>query len=452
MKHIFSYIDLRVFSRKKKIHFAVNISIGIIIAIFFHFLERTDWGESTINKAFDFVITREAEKSVAAMRRLDSKKNPKISDQILFVEINDETYRKWGKPLMTPRDRLAETIIFASRGGAKVIILDVLLEERDCFHTGGDARFRKVLQDMTDRGAPVKVIFPVRIGQDRSIFKNNIFKDIIERNPNFYTATANIAFTSTDRVVRYWIPFETVKYSGSLTVLWNMSFLAAMICEGKETELKQIEAKITSGTFRKAHYFAMGHSRRIAISADREDIYHNRIRFFLIPKQTISWHPGGNLFSTLYQIDEAKHADFKDKIVIIGNSSPEAGDTHYTPVGDLAGMFIIGNVINTISLGIQPSRTPLVLNILIEIVIIIIAAYVFLYFHSFVAQMIGPLIVFPALGIISYFYFIYTGVFLNFVFAVAGMGLHETIAKIEAFFERTGIRTKKHGQGGRDEN
>jgi len=196
----------------------------------------------------------------------------------------------------------------------------------------------------------------------------------------------------------------------------------------------------------------MGHSRRIAISADREDIYHNRIRFFLIPKQTISWHPGGNLFSTLYQIDEAKHADFKDKIVIIGNSSPEAGDTHYTPVGDLAGMFIIGNVINTISLGIQPSRTPLVLNILIEIVIIIIAAYVFLYFHSFVAQMIGPLIVFPALGIISYFYFIYTGVFLNFVFAVAGMGLHETIAKIEAFFERTGIRTKKHGQEGRDEN
>jgi hypothetical protein len=452
MKRILSYIDIRGFSRKKKIHFVINISIGIIIAIFFHFLEQTDWGESTINKAFDFVITREAEKSLAAMKSLDSQKNSKMSDQILFVEIDDETYRKWGKPLITPRDRLADMISLVSQGGAKVIILDVLLEDKDCFHPGGDTILGKVLQGMKDRRDPVKVIFPVRIGQDGGILKDNLFRDIIESNPNFYAATANIAFTATDRLVRYWIPSEKTKGNNGDIVLWNMSFLATILSEDKETELAEVESKIKNGTLLKAHYFSMRRSGRIAISTDRDDIYLNRIRFFLIPKNTITWYPGGNLFSTLYQVEEVKHADFKDKIVIIGNSSPEAGDIYPTPVGDLAGMFIIGNAINTISLGIQPSRTPWVLNILIEIVMIILAAFVFLYFHTFLAQMIGPFIVFPTLGIVSYFYFVYTGVFLNFVFAMAGMGIHETIVKIEAFFEKTGTRAKKHVKGGQDEN
>jgi hypothetical protein len=42
-------------------------------------------------------------------------------------------------------------------------------------------------------------------------------------------------------------------------------------------------------------------------------------------------------------------------------------------------------------------------------------------------------------GYLSYLYFLKTGVFLNFVFAVVGMGFHETVAHIEEIIERKGV-------------
>ena len=100
---LFSHLDIRKFSRKQKIHFFINIFIGISIAAFFYFIEHTDLGETTINKGFDFIIAREAEKSAKAMENLTAKRNIGISDQIVFAEIDHETYKKWGSPLITPQ-------------------------------------------------------------------------------------------------------------------------------------------------------------------------------------------------------------------------------------------------------------------------------------------------------------------------------------------------------------
>jgi CHASE2 domain-containing sensor protein len=443
VKRFFSYIDVRRFPRRRKIHFFINVSVGIVIAVFFHFLEHTDWGEATINKAFDFIIAKEAEKSAEAMESLTAQRNIGISDRIVFAEIDHETYKKWGKPLITPRDKLAEIIKIASEGGAKIIALDILLEDKDCCHPESDCELRKVLQDMTDKKAAAKVIFPVRIGYDGKARKN-IFQDLIDNNPNFYAATASIAAAATDRVVRYWVPFATVKNGSDDTILWNMPFLIAMLAEGKEREIKEFGNIIKAGRFHKAHHFTLDHNRDITISPERDEIYRNRIRFLLVPQNTLPGHPGGNLFDTVYQIDEIRHATVRDKIVIIGNSSPDAGDMHPTPVGNMAGIFIIGNAINTISLGLQPSHSPLLLNIAIEAVIVIMAAFLFLYFPSLLAQILGSAVLILCLGVVSYYFFLYTGIFLNFIFAVIGMSFHRTIANIEEITKKKGGRVHEH--------
>ena len=171
-------------------------------------------------------------------------------------------------------------------------------------------------------------------------------------------AMAQISATATDRIVRYWVPFETVRNGNDDSVLWNLSFLITMLNEGKEKEIKELEKTIKAGRFNNVHHFKLDYNRVITISPEKDEIYRNRIRFLLVPKNTLLGHMGGNLFDTVYQYNEIKHASVKDKIVIVGNSSPDAGDIHPTPVGNMAGIFIIGNTVNTISLGLQPSQSP----------------------------------------------------------------------------------------------
>lgn len=435
MRYLLSYIDVTRFSRGQKVHFFINILVGITIAVFFHFLEDTNWGEGTINKAFDFVIAREAKKSAETAKSLHSQRGAGISDRIVFIEIDHNTYSKWGKPLITPRDKLAEAVKIIYEDGAKLIVLDILFEHGDCCHPGSDDKLRKVLQEMTSRQASTKVIFPLRIGYNGDI-QRNLYKDLIEKNPNFYTGTANISGNTTDRVFRYWVPFDYVGGAQNHNILWNMSLLAAILAEDKERELKEFEKTMNAGNTNMVRRIELGQQRQIVISSDREDIYQNRIRFFLLPEDTLSGHPGGNLFETRHKIDDVAKATFKDKIVIIGNSSPDIGDTHPTPVGNMAGMFIIGNATNTILLGRQPLRSPTWLNILLEAVVIVMAAFLFLYFRSFVAKYLGSIILVLTLGVFSYYYFLYTGTYLNFMFAVAGMSFHNTIANIEAFFKK----------------
>ena len=426
-----SFINVwKKFYNSEAFHLLINVFIGIAIAVFMFGVEHTDWGEANINKAFDFGIKVEASKSTKAMESLKAQRNIHISDRIVFAEIDHETYKKWGSPLLTPRVKLAEIVKIAHEGGAKIIALDVLLENKDCCHPQDDLILRKTLQDITDKKSTTKVIFPVSIDYDGKKRKN-IFQDLIDQNPNFYIASAQISASVTDRIIRYWVPFETIKNDNGGNIIWNISFLVAMLDKGKEREIRKFEKTIISGKFHKDHRIELDHDRFITISPDRDEIYRNRIRFFLIPKNTLSNYPGGNLFENAYNIDEIKHVSLKDKIVIIGNSSPDAGDIHHTPVGDMAGIFIIGNAVNTISLGIQPSPSPLWLSIIIDIAFIFMAAFLFLNkLKSFKAQIISYLAIFIFM-IVSWYVFIKTGIVLNFVFAWIGINVHSTISYIE---------------------
>lgn len=299
---------------------------------------------------------------------------------------------------------------------------------------------------MTNKKVPTKVIFPVRIGQ-KGVIKNNLFDDLIEKNPNFYTAIPDITATAADRVIRYWRPYETFKVANEYSILWNISFLTAMVAHEKTQEMKELENKIKSQRFSGHCSVLLGNGKEIKISEEKDDMYLYRIRFLFIPNGTLDSYPEGNLFKELYTSEQLEHISFndnlvslKDKIVIVGSSNPDNGDLYPTPIGDMAGMYIIGNAINTILFGLQPSHSSMYVNILIEFFVIIVAAYCFLYFNVLLAQIIASVIFIFALGIISYYYFLHTGVFLNFTFAVVGMSFHRIISNIEEIIEKKAIK------------
>jgi CHASE2 domain-containing sensor protein len=440
-KHLTAFDFLKI-SREERIHFLINIIIGIFIAGVLYGVEATDWGEKIINNLFDPVITKEATGAARLAEQVSAEISPHISNRIVFIDIDHETYKRWGRPLLTPRKEIARIIEDAYRKGAGIIVLDILLEKPDCCNPDGDIRLRSVLQEMADKKSPTKVLFASRIGNDRN-FKKNLFDDLIDKTPNFFRASVNVSASPTDRMVRYWVPFEEINSTTGSSALWNISFLAAVLSEDKLAELSKLSGLIESGQFQKSFHLRLGNNKEIELTPDKEDLYRYRIRYFLIPKNTMSNHEGGNLFNSAFTIDEADNIFFKDKIVIIGNSSPDAYDMHPTPIGNMAGMYIIGNALNTILLGNQPSEAHLIVRILMEIAVIILAAYLFLKFTSFAAAVIGSSMLFLLSITISYYYFIHFGVFLNFSFALAAMGFHKIVMNIEQIINEKSLWRKK---------
>jgi hypothetical protein len=424
VNQMFFYIDIRKYSKDKRIHFFINISIGIFIAVLCHFLEATSLGEDMINMALDIFIRRET------MISLKAADNPKEKD-LIFIDIDNKTYKSWNEPFITPRDKLADLINAAYRGGAKVILVDILLEKKDLCRIRNDEKLKSIFETIKKERSPTTVILAARLRKNGTLvmpmFVDGItddgvsletFEDRTVSYPNVRVATPCSSATSTDQILRYWDSNEELNRARRIRLL-NMAELAASLIRD---------------------------SKKVAEKSKQDEpdyIYKNRIRFFLIPPGVIEKAPKGNLGSSMISASSVNGIiPCKDKIVIIGNSYDDSGDIYRTPVGEMSGMYILGNALNTIYLGKQPAHPSRAINILIEIFAIIIAAYVFLKFPSLLAQIISSAILIFTLGILSVFYFYHTGVFLNFVFSVAGMGFHRTFSNIEDIFRKRGHETK----------
>jgi len=107
-------------------------------------------------------------------------------------------------------------------------------------------------------------------------------------------------------------------------------------------------------------------------------------------------------------------------------------------------MYILGNAINTEILNLYPVEVPLYVKIIIELLVIIFAAFLFLLFNEFATQVITSLLIVILFTLINYFIFYTYGVFFNFILPVLGMGFHRTISSYEELV-RSGIRKfRKH--------
>ena len=88
-------LSFKKFSREEKIHFLVNIVIGLSIIIILQFYEHTDFGEDTLNRAFDYVIAKEAASSARAGNIVAQKRNT-LAEQLVFIDLGS-AFKKQGR-------------------------------------------------------------------------------------------------------------------------------------------------------------------------------------------------------------------------------------------------------------------------------------------------------------------------------------------------------------------
>jgi hypothetical protein len=422
-------------------HFYVNIIVGVIIAVIFHFVEYTRFGIKNLDYIFDFFIQHESLKAQDVVNRGETLSN--FSKDIVFIDFRYSDYKRWGFPQFTPRDILARNIFLADSCGAKLIIIDFLFEYKDYQYPSKDDSLRNVIKRIGVTGK-TKIIFPVTIGIDKKL-KPNLFDDLINKYDNLFIGLPSVLSSSHDGVVRYTGSSDKYLESSEESrntqrTIESIPVIASKILNnpalGKNDLIKQEAGENDN----KNELTSINEKEREV----EEYLYQKRIRFLIIPgKETDTLGRSGNILPDQYFAVENVIPEYlKNKAVIIGSSNPETGDVHLTPIGKLPGMFVLGNAVNTEIMHLYPEEVHIVLKYLIELLVILLASFLFYYFHEFFAQIITSILLLLILGTINYFLFLNYGIFLNFILPVLGIGLHRSISSFENILS-SGI-SKKH--------
>jgi CHASE2 domain-containing sensor protein len=425
---VWKFLDFRQFKPKKRVHFFMNIIIGIAIVLLMHLVESTQWGENVLNSAFDVFIRIDAHKTVKNI--VDTEE-----EGILIVDLDHN--KKPGpntreNPLLSPRDQIAQIIDTARNGGAKVVVLDIFLENKDCCFPEKDNTLREVLNRFPKAGdSKTKVIFAVS-KENKKELKKNLFDKLIDNNPNFYRAIPTLYASQTDALIRYWKAYDTSEKQGKKQIIWSIPVLTSALYGNTFKKLKTMEKQLTGRAQASGPGFCklqLGKNQKVRIPLNHMDSFRQRIRFLLFPKDCMTGHPAGNLILPTPEILTPQRC--KDKIVIVGSSDPLKGDRHLTPIGRMPGMYIQANSIYTLLKKKQPEPASLWIALVIDLLIILLTAYLFHYLHSFIAKLLITVSVIALFGFIAYFYFFQShGIFLNFVFVIAGIGYLETISTL----------------------
>jgi CHASE2 domain-containing sensor protein len=420
------YLNWRHWEKEEKLSFFTNFGIGLTLGIAFMFMTHLQIMESLFNSTIDKIIKKETGALVTASEACFKNPVPtrecqnvrsKISNHIVFIDIDSDTYIRWGEPLLIPRDKIAFFLTLADRNKARMVYLDILFDHPSN-RPGEDAELRKCLGDLTKKKSEIKVIFPTIHSAGRNQIKKNIFDDLIDKNPNFYRGFPYSSFSKYDRTVRYLRYYDVVKGSdGNNLVLWGVPILTAALWTNDLSKLKALEPKILEDVQhqkRKKYHLPLSNGRRIEVG--NNELFSNRIRFSLLPPGTLSKE--GTLFGERMLPDEVEplQQELRDKIVIIGTSSPDKEGWYLTPVGEMPGIYIIGNALNVLLGDWQVRDAPLWVNLLVNLMVILFACYMFVHFSISAARTLSA--IFASMVVIptTYFFYIKYGIFINTVF------------------------------------
>jgi hypothetical protein len=406
--------------------------------------------ENLLNSTIDKLIKKEAtafmKTSEECLRRPSHDMEceglrRKLSNHIVFIDIDNDTYSGWGEPLFIPRNKIAHFLKLADKNKAKVVALDILFDYPSN-NAGEDAELRRCLEDITKRKSAVKIIFPTIKGSTNNKIKKNIFDDVIDKNPNFYRGFPYASFSKSDRVVRYIRYYNIAKRSdGKNVVLWGVPTLSVALFTNDFSKLRALEPKILDDfEHQRTEKYSIELSNKALLEIANNELFSNRIRFALLPPGTFG--RGGNLFSERILPDEieALQQELRDKIVIIGTSSPDKEGWYRTPVGDMAGIYIIGNAMNVLLGNWQVRDAPPWVVFLVDLLVILFAGYLFVHCHPSVARTIAMIFASVLLVPITYYFYVKYGIvintiffFINMVIPVMAMGwyrIQENIKKL----------------------
>ena len=443
-------------------HLIVNLVLGLTIELALHQFHGAAPLQALEDQTMDW-----------AMGLYRGTAAPAGARPIAFIDIDAATYRDWGEPLITPRDRLAALVQHAIAGGAAAIVLDL-----DLSRPGGpgDAALRHTLAayrpDAQGRAPdlpPLILVRTIRTGlpgpaDTLPTERATPFDAPAAQAPGIHWAAPLFVLDADGRVRRWHLWAATCGADGRPLVRPSIQLLLAALLDAdpdQRTALAESLAGLVPadctraapaaepphGSIHSADHPASAAGtltlggRRIHLQAGATA---TRIRYRL------PWHlgPGESRPGVLLAgqrvpelavrpaaavvgvTDPAGAAWLRGQVVIIGASHPDIQDLYQTPLGWLPGALIVVNAVQ--SLGHQGElQTPgLAGSLALAAGLITTMSLLFARFHSFLGSLLSGLTVLLVLLPIS-LWLLGSGVWIGFALPLVAVLVHRLFADLE---------------------
>lgn len=474
---------------KKLSIFRRNILVGIIIAILLHVMHSTSIVSKFENWAMDTMMN-----VTMATPRMAIATNERESLRFTFIDIDEDTYRDWGEPSYSPRDKLLQLIQFAAKknesgNGAQVIVLDIELSKESALDHELIGFFKEydkkiypplfLLRNFYPKSKCTEekdfFIRPIIIDDalnKTTLWFNSEFNhgdyDQISRywrllamgcfndrtvmpsyskaeNINIHWAHPRYELSVYDKVVRYWklMAIGCLDYRPEVTPSFQL-LIDAYLSGPNELRkvIEQLKSKLpkncseieqTEKKFKSEPFFVNYSDKKIKLDQTSNSLLGERIIY------TLPWRKEPIETEELYSISANKilkenKEDYyhfvNDRIVVIGGSFSNSRDRVLTPLGEMPGALVVINAIKSLHLFGQMTPPPLLFKILMELALIVCVSWVFAHFGSIRGAVISIIIILISFFPVSFYFFKY-GLWIDFAIPLLGIQFHQLIARYE---------------------
>jgi len=401
-----------------------------------------------------------------------------LGNDVLWLDVDEATYLRWGAPPVTPRDRICRLIDFALRGRARAVVVDVDLtypsppgmtpKLQPCnfgtaavptANTTADHELAEYLKmhartcrkrPRAARCAPIVLTRALRSSYRfayddgtrarvprAAFFEGQRFESgdaVIWTSPNFDY--------DEDALIRRWRLWERVCEPAA--VLPSTELVAAATFAGRspeelESALLAMRPRCVPETERRRVPIAMPKTRAeldIGYPLELTTAAPDRRFFYRIAWDAKTEHPLMNAFVPAAFITEAdaRHpfdpAIVADRIVVIGGSYRDNPDFHRTPLGTMPGTLVLINAIQALITDDRIHEVPLWLRLIIEATSIVAVSAVFLLLSPGRAMTASSLLVMACALTLGY-YLLNHGYWIDPVLPLIAIQLHELITLLE---------------------
>lgn len=472
LEDIKKFLDPRWHTKPEKNSFVFNIILGISIMLIFSFvLKDTRPKQDMINWNFDnYTLWRMStdensfiDKYLLFQKAADIE-TKHIAQELFFLNFDDDSIKTLNHPIMMPRNKVADLINVAYQNKAAIVIVDIDFSQPDYSPAKmipGDnealtgSQRDKILYDLLktirdDTKSDTKVLL-MRSTYSDQIEYQNIFSDLID-GKKIFEITPNAS--EYEAKERFWLPYTkaTSQDTGQTRILWSAPIMTMALTIGNLDELHDLEQKILNDADKKmdTYYLTVNRQGVIEKFPLYEEQYngggivrntqaeqYNRIQYVLFPSDLKSSSPIIGNIDPGHQrswrrngISNVERFHCQGKIVTIGRADKECEDIHITPVGRMPGMYINANAIATVLSSSRPHLCSITMHVVIEFLLVIIAAYVFLNLKG---PKVGYIILFMfvSCSIFQFFYYCFTNEYIYLNMAFMSLGVYNVSKVIE---------------------
>jgi CHASE2 domain-containing sensor protein len=421
-------------------HLRDNLVVGFLITILLLPFHHTDIFHRIEDIGIDWVIQM--------LRATPPAKQDTPS--FVVLDVDEATYRLWGEPLITPRDKLLRLIQMATQHQAKMVMVDIELNYRtdrsqalDHPNNQADkALFEFINQYDASCQEPCSYIFLTRSTRKsltESPYREPVssFLDPVVAKSRYIYWASTLFDIEHDQVLRRWHLSQPLCQGKVGDVLPSMQLLADTVV--KNQTLSGTKPLLEKLDLVKPDCTVQGHQE--GFEPVEDDQLKRRILY------RIPWHlPGeklpnmedGHLLLEKLSVQSVTAGDAKPiaasflpgRIVVIGSSYESSRDIYATPLGKMPGIWVLVNATHSFLQGelTPPSSWVIWLT---EAILIVIMSLVFAYFDkSFYGMLVSGIVI--IIGMIPFTFWLFEyGVWLDFAIPLIAVQIHYMHARYE---------------------